>query len=530
MKRVLGFLVLILALFGSGCLGWLGVGPGREPKLLLRLEEPFPGETVEIFLRTEGQEYLLVLKEEREQELTLEAGLWKIEAQARDSQGRLIGFSGEYPLHIEKKTHLLELGIELVDPRPALPQAVDLQARWEQEGVLLSWANKEKQGQWEVWRRRLESRLWKKIAVLPAEQASFSDTAISTGSAYEYALRYLDEESAPGPLGPEAATSRGTLKISWEFKHDYSFLPQEPAPRSLRIWSSLGPKSGFQDYIAYFQTEPAYERREDLLKEAGWKIKAELTSLAAVLVEPLKKSAPLRLEGDGFYLEPNWEIAAEEALLGLKSSFAWNLELIKLPLAWEISQGSRGLPIALLDSGLDPNFSGAAVYPGYNFVQGNRDTADDNGHGTQVAGILKQVVPRLGIIPVKVLDEKGSGNVFDLAAGLLFAAGLHDQLYNPYPAAVINLSLGQFNSSTILRGAIRHIAEKTAALLVAAAGNYDRPEVLYPAAYPEVIAVGAIAPAAGLPRRADYSNFGSGLDLTAPGGSREFPLESPGLP
>ena len=116
-------------------------------------------------------------------------------------------------------------------------------------------------------------------------------------------------------------------------------------------------------------------------------------------------------------------------------------------------------------------------------------------------------------MPVKVLDERGEGPFFDVAEGIDFAVNFTQG--GEKPVKVINLSLG--GDGTESRVCARRSTAPLAAgiTVVAAAGNEDTGTVDFPAAHPSVIAVGAVD---GRKAARPYSNFGSALDVVAPGG------------
>ena len=125
----------------------------------------------------------------------------------------------------------------------------------------------------------------------------------------------------------------------------------------------------------------------------------------------------------------------------------------------------------------------------------------------------------MNIRPVRVLDITGSGSFFDVAQGILYAAGLPASdgmggtVTAPSRAAVINMSLGGGNVS-VMASAVT-AATNAGSLIIASAGNGATNSPSYPAAYPEVLSAVAIGPDLQL---ANYTNVGATVSLSAPGG------------
>ncbi len=175
----------------------------------------------------------------------------------------------------------------------------------------------------------------------------------------------------------------------------------------------------------------------------------------------------------------------------------------------------EGVTIALLDTGIDlghPDLRGN-VLGGIDFVNGDMDPSDDNGHGTGVAGLLAAAenglglvgtAPRVKIWSVKILSYDERGSISDLIRGLEWALQKGVQ--------IMGMSLGTEEDNAALRDAIRTVSQ-AGVLMVAAAGNKGY-RVLYPAAYPEVIAVASTDEN---DQRAWFSNMGPEVDLAAPG-------------
>jgi hypothetical protein len=174
------------------------------------------------------------------------------------------------------------------------------------------------------------------------------------------------------------------------------------------------------------------------------------------------------------------------------------LKTLGIPEAWGLLNNDITSTIAIVDTGADFNNPELKPYllEGKNLVNERKSAQDDNGHGTAVAGIIAAVAkagessPGLGrwkgqILPVKALDEFGSGDEDKLTQGIRYAV--------EQGADIIVLSLGLRRDAPSLREAVAY-AESKGVLLVAASGNDaavfgTRAAVQYPAAYPTVLAV-----------------------------------------
>jgi thermitase len=190
---------------------------------------------------------------------------------------------------------------------------------------------------------------------------------------------------------------------------------------------------------------------------------------------------------------------------------------IDAPEAWDIATGTNSVKIAIVDTGVDldhPDLSGKLT-AGYDFVNNDSIPQDDNGHGTHVAGTASAVTNNgvgvagvcwgCSIMPVKVLDASGSGTDSQVASGIIWAA---DQ-----GARVINLSLGGYGAVKVMSDAVAY-AYNLGAVVVAARGNDGNSTPHYPAAYPQVISVGATDHN---DKRPWFSSYGPDLEVAAPG-------------
>lgn len=218
-------------------------------------------------------------------------------------------------------------------------------------------------------------------------------------------------------------------------------------------------------------------------------------------------------------VEPNYRFKAFEVVPNdpYFTPYQYGPQLIDAPSAWEVTLGSEQIKVAVVDTGVNLSHPDLAdkLVQGYDFVDGDSQPEDLNGHGTHVAGIaaaltdnrrgISGIAPESRIIPVRVLDRDGNGGLDRVARGIIYAAN--------QGAAVINLSLGAPYEAYTLRRAIDY-AVNQGSIVVAAAGNDGTTTPNYPAAYAQVIAVGSVDSS---DRKSGFSNFGTWVDVAAPG-------------
>jgi subtilisin family serine protease/subtilase family serine protease len=197
---------------------------------------------------------------------------------------------------------------------------------------------------------------------------------------------------------------------------------------------------------------------------------------------------------------------------------------IDAPEAWGLSTGSPSVVVAVIDTGIDYNHPDLASRfgGGYNYVSGNFDPLDDHGHGTHVAGTIAAGLENLtgspataegvvGVAPqARILAYKvcaGDGTCTDAAVIAAIGRAVADG------AKVINMSLGASEYSQALADAVQ-AAWSAGVVIVAGAGNDGTTSPFYPAALDNVVAVGAFDEEH---RRASFSNYGSWVDISAPG-------------
>ena len=198
-------------------------------------------------------------------------------------------------------------------------------------------------------------------------------------------------------------------------------------------------------------------------------------------------------------------------------SYQWGVRLAAFPTASGRAHAKRPVVVAVVDTGVDasqPDLAGV-VLPGVNVINGDASSADDNGHGTSVAGVIAALADNgiggsgvcgtCSILPIKAMGADGKGDLATVAAGIVRATDMG--------ARVIDLSLGGPLKMDALEQAVDYASSK-GAVLVAAAGNSGHGVPFYPAGYPNVLSVGATDK---LDHLYSWSEHGSWVRVSAPG-------------
>ncbi len=174
------------------------------------------------------------------------------------------------------------------------------------------------------------------------------------------------------------------------------------------------------------------------------------------------------------------------------------LENVHADSLWERNVTGEGVTVAVIDSGLfsgHEDFDRTHILPGYNYVNQDEDTRDSAGHGTQVAGVIAAVrnnqIGVAGLLSeVNILPMRISANSSSSPTIAVVAKAIQDAV-DKYDVQVINMSIGQKSESETMEVAVKYAAEHNV-IMVAAAGNSGNDTLMYPAAYDEVIGVGAL--------------------------------------
>jgi subtilisin len=212
------------------------------------------------------------------------------------------------------------------------------------------------------------------------------------------------------------------------------------------------------------------------------------------------------------FVEPDLPVQAAAQSTG------WGVTRIDAPL--NIGTGGSGVTVAVFDTGIDlthPDLAGAIV-ANYN-ATGRGAASDGNGHGTHVAGIIGArnntigyvgVAPQCSLAAVKVLDNSGNGYISWIVSGINWAIANR----TAHNIKVGNMSLTAAGSSSALSTAITSATNAGIVMVVAAGNNGANAAGYIPASYPNVICVSALNSNNTF---ASYSNWGSVVDLIAPG-------------
>jgi subtilisin family serine protease len=244
------------------------------------------------------------------------------------------------------------------------------------------------------------------------------------------------------------------------------------------------------------------------------------------------------------YAEPNYAYAENSIPDDTYYDYQWGLSQVNVSKAWNITTGSHKVIIAVIDSGIDLNHPDLKaniwinkgeipgnridddrngyiddVY-GWNFISGNNNISDDDGHGTHVAGIIAAVgnnskgvtgvMWSATIMPLKFLDNEGNGYVDDAVSAVRYATKMG--------ASIISCSWGGSEYSQ----ALKDVIDASSALVVCAAGNRgsganDDISPVYPACFTSknIISVAATDASDVL---ASFSDYGlNSVDVAAPG-------------
>ena len=321
------------------------------------------------------------------------------------------------------------------------------------------------------------------------------------------------------------------------------------APNLSALTSSVGERVRLKRATAHGAWVTKLSGRHSLANVK--RLASRIAALPGVaFAEPDYKMYPTFIPNDPFWVPYQWDLKTPSG-----SSFGANL-----PPAWDVTRGTSDVVVAVIDTGITthPDLAGQ-VLPGYDFVSDAVRSTDGDGrdadpsdtgdwvsaadaattdfsgcpvsnsswHGTHVAGTVAAIgdnltgisgtAPGVKVLPVRVLGKCG-GFSSDILDGMRWAAGLavSGVPANPNPASVLNLSLGGAAACPAsYQSAVNDITAVGATVVVAAGNSNADAGSFAPASCTGVVTVAASGTTG---NRASYSNFGSVVDITAPGG------------
>ena len=196
--------------------------------------------------------------------------------------------------------------------------------------------------------------------------------------------------------------------------------------------------------------------------------------------------------------------------------YGWEINKFDIPSLWRKTKG-EGVKVAVIDTGCDLNHHDLKdnMLEGKNFVEIGQPPMDRNGHGSHVAGTIAAsdnnlgmvgVAPKAKIIPIKALGDKGGGNLDDVCKGIDWAC--------KNGADIITMSLGSPAGHAQLAASLKNAAAKDVLVFCAAGNSGENTPIMYPAKYPESIAIGAIDINM---NRTNFTCAGEELEFLSPG-------------
>ncbi len=293
----------------------------------------------------------------------------------------------------------------------------------------------------------------------------------------------------------------------------------------LALAPAAAPAAGSDpDYIVLYKSGTNVTAKVQSEEARGNDVQDVFRSAVKGFVAPLDAAdvARLRASSDVLLVEKDKPVEALSAGPRSGPAASWGLDRIDqrtLPLDNQIStsQNGFGVTVYIIDTGIRADHSefGGRVTVGFDAINDGRNTNDCNGHGTHVAGTVGGatygVAPQVSLVAVRVLNCAGSGSTSGVIAGIDWVTANHAAGVS----AVANMSLGGGYSLALNTATQNAIADGIS--FVVAAGNDNAIACNYsPASTPNAITVGATTSS---DARASYSNYGSCVDIFAPGSS-----------
>ncbi|SHE86332.1 serine protease [Microbulbifer donghaiensis] len=365
-------------------------------------------------------------------------------------------------------------------------------------------------------------------------QRDFLLRVVAQSGISNYTLKLDTDNNATNSPSVSQEFVPGELLIKWKSQPSAQWLDS----RGLRSVRGKTPHRIASYRLSRSDSSPIDADMEFLHLTASETLRNKLRTLAAV--KKLQRADLVE------WVEPNYRYYSTLTPSDRQHHLQWHYRQIQLPQAWDVTTGSADVIVAVLDTGVfsaHPDIHDKLV-AGYDFISDSADARDGDGidndpedpgdkafqdrsswHGTHVSGTVGAATDNVTgvsgagwqtrIMPLRVIGTSG-GSSADIAQAVRYAAGLaNDSGTLPVRRAdIINMSFGGTGRSQALQAAIDD-ARAAGVIVVAAAGNDNAETEFYPAAFNGVVAVSATDYNRD---KAPYSNFGSWVDVAAPGG------------
>ena len=260
--------------------------------------------------------------------------------------------------------------------------------------------------------------------------------------------------------------------------------------------------------------------------QRGWTVERAVPALGARVVQiPSGMSmerARAELMRAGVTVEPLRRLVLDRLPDDPMAKDQYGLTLARVPEAWDTQVGRKDVPVAILDTGIDPDHPDlkGSVVSTWNVVTSSTRVRDGQGHGTHTAGIALAsafnatggagVAPGCGLMVVQVLDDQGGGSNATISDGIVWATD--------HGAKVISMSLGIYATSPIIEKALQYALDRDVVLCASAGNNGALNDPVahphLPSTYPGVIEVAATDDR---DRTTSFSNYGKTVSVAAPG-------------
>ncbi len=377
----------------------------------------------------------------------------------------------------------------------------------------------------------LVSMVWIAVLLVSGSTSSVSSAGLPTAAMLPTDVPQVAAVPTSGAANPSPViqpVQHVPVSQSRPVRHLPDFVPALPTQTvqmgtdtSVEVPSESLPEPIPNQIVLRFDPSSSLAERQAYVRSLGGTITQQIDALDTVVVTVPTSSAAQSLPTSPVLAgsEPDYLV---HALIDVPTSDPhyseqWGLPVVGAPDAWlSLPADAPTVTVAVIDSGVcaaHPDLAGRLL-PGHDYVENDDTPQDSYGHGCAVTGVIAAnddngigiagVAPNAMILPLRVLDGQGLGSYSNVAAAIVAATDAGAQ--------IINLSLGGSAPSSVLESAVNY-ADAHGVTIVAAAGNTGG-DLLYPAAYAPVVAVGSVDQDLSL---SSFSSRGPGLDLLAPG-------------